>query len=459
MSNERLLIVDDDPGFARTLQILLEDEGYRTEAAHSGEAALQLLEHRPGVGMVISDLAMPGMDGLELLRRLRSDRPELPVVMMTAHSSVESAVEAIQIGAFQYLVKPIEPAELLAQVSRALEVRDLKRDHELLRQRTGDPAAFDVLVGSSPAMDHLRTAISRLAAVDSTVLVRGETGTGKELVARLIHDTGARAGRPFVVVNCTAIPGELLESELFGHVKGAFTGATSARTGRIEQADGGTLLLDEIGDMPSGLQPKLLRFLQDKRVQRVGGQVEREVDVRVIAATHRDLETAIADGGFREDLFHRLNTVPVAIPPLRDRLEDLSGLARHLAAKIARRIGRAVPTIEVGSLAALASHPFTGNVRELENLIERAMVLGDPSDDHLRLAPAPPITGGPELRIDLENGFARLAEVHEEAERDLVRRAVAVWADCSNDEIARRLGTQRRVLERRMRDYGIVKKQ
>lgn len=455
---KRLLIVDDDPAFARSLQILLEDEGFTADVAGSGPTALEILDQTPSIALVISDLAMPGMDGLELLRRIRSERAELPVLMMTAHSSVESAVKAIQLGAFQYLVKPIEPSELLTQIDRALEIQRLRRDHEQLRRRTGDPASFDTLVGSSPAVEALRTTITRLATVDSTVLIRGETGTGKELVARLIHDSGPRSGGAFVVVNCTAIPGELLESELFGHSKGAFTGATAARCGLIEQADGGTLLLDEVGDMPPVLQPKLLRFLQEKRVQRVGARVERVVDVRVIAATHRDLEEAIRQGVFREDLYHRLNTIPVVIPPLRHRLGDLPELAHHLLAKVAHRLGRPTPKIAESSLAGLARRRFTGNVRELENLLERALVLGEPSALELEL----PEDGGPELepapfQVDLKNGFARLAELHEEAERDLVRRAVVAWADCSNDEIARRLGTQRRVLERRMKDFGIVK--
>jgi transcriptional regulator with GAF, ATPase, and Fis domain len=312
-------------------------------------------------------------------------------------------------------------------------------------------------------MAALRSVVERVATVDSTVLVRGETGTGKELVARLIHAGGPRADGPFVVVNCTAIPGELLESELFGHERGAFTGAAAARAGRVEQADGGTLLLDEIGDMPTTLQPKLLRFLQDRRVQRVGGSHERAVDVRVIAATHRDLEQAMAAGDFRPDLFHRLDTIPITVPPLRDRPSDLPELCDHLLAKIASRLGRPVPRLDPAGLDALAANPFPGNVRELENLLERSMVLSDPrGDGRLRLEGSPPRAvdhPGPHVaELPIEGGFARLQQLHREAERELVARALRAWPGCSNGEIAERLGTQRRVLERRLKDFGLSKR-
>ncbi len=459
-SGTRLLVVDDDPGFVRTLQILLEDEGFAVDIAHSGPEALDRLGHGGPVRLVISDLAMPGMNGLEFLERLRQMLPHVAVIMMTAHSSVESAVRAIKLGAFQYLSKPVEPEELLIQVERALGVQRLQREHQQLRYRTGDPARFDKLVGTSPGVETLRLVIDRLARVDSTVLVRGETGTGKELVARLIHSSGPRAEQPFVVVNCTAIPGDLLESELFGHERGAFTGATATRTGRIEQADGGTLMLDEIGDMPIGLQPKLLRVLQEKRTQRVGSSQDRAVDVRVIAVTHRNLEKAIQDGDFREDLFHRLNTIPVTIPPLRERRQDLPGLCEHLLNKVAQRLGRPTPQLEGASLGWLAEQSFTGNVRELENLLERALVLGDSVNGTIGL-PDLPVPNSAQSKqtwdLPLDNGFQRLGDLYKASEEQLVRRAVEAWPSVSNEEIARRLGTQRRVIERRMKDFGITK--
>ena len=457
---QRILVVDDDPSFARTLVILLEGEGYTVETAHSGSEALNRIEQSSRFDAMVCDLAMPGMSGLDVLRNLEGRNVHLPVIMMTAHSSIETAVEAIKLGARQYLAKPIDPEELLLQIERAVEHVKLARAHRDLRRRTGDPERFDVVIGSSPAMTALRRVVEQLAMVDSTVLIRGETGTGKELVARSIHRGGPRADGAFVVVNCTAIPGDLLESELFGHEKGAFTGATSARAGRIEQADGGTLLLDEIGDMPISLQPKLLRFLQERQVQRVGSAREKRVDVRVLAATHRNLEQALCNGDFREDLFHRLNTVPITIPPLRDRREDLPELIKHLTAKVCQRLGGIDRQLPPAFAERLESMPLTGNVRELENLIERQLVIGD-SPDALDVTAAPPGDGGPPPRelaaIPLDNGFQSLREAFQRAEKDLVARAVVAWANLSDEQIARRLGTRRRVLERRMKDYGIVK--
>ncbi|MBP7149308.1 MAG: sigma-54-dependent Fis family transcriptional regulator, partial [Acidobacteria bacterium] len=273
----RILLVDDDTGMLRTLQVLLEDAGYEVDTASSGDLAVERLR-RGGVHAVLSDVAMPGMDGIALLRAVRDQRPNVPTILMTAFGSVRTAVEAMKLGAYQYLTKPVDPDELLVLLQRALAQARAEAEHRQLRERAGDPEQYDLLVGESPAMAALRETIGRVAAVDSTVLVRGETGTGKELVARLIHRGSHRAPHPFVVVNCTAIPGELIESELFGHEKGAFTGATASRAGRIEEAEGGTLMLDEIGDMPPLLQPKLLRFLQDRIYRRVGGSGDRAAD-------------------------------------------------------------------------------------------------------------------------------------------------------------------------------------
>ena len=460
----RVLLVDDDPGLLRTLQVLLEDEGgYTVVTAASGEGALAEQRGSGPFDVVVTDVSMPGMGGMALLRELRQLRPELPVLMMTAFGSVASAVEAMKLGAYQYLTKPIEPDELLMQLERALGESRQRRRHRQLRDRTGDPESFDELIGDSEVIEQVRRVVSQVAAVDSTVLIRGETGTGKELVARLIHARGARREQAFVTVNCTAIPGELLESELFGHEKGSFTGAMASRRGRIEEAEGGTLLLDEIGDMPLALQPKILRFLQERTARRVGGERERWLDVRIIAATHRDLEQAMVEGEFREDLFYRLAAVPLELPPLRAHPEDLAVLCRHLLRKIARRIGRSVPVLGEGALAALSRYSFPGNVRELENLLERAIVLGrGKRAEELMLADLPSsVTGVPEARsasLPLEGGFERLAVLHEEIERDLIERALRAWPDSSNNEIARRLGTNRRVLELRMKSFGLSKK-
>ena len=449
-----VLLVDDDPGLLRTLQVLLEDEGgYVVEAVPSAETALQILAVRGGFAAVVSDVAMAGMDGIALLRAVRERYPRLPMILITAYASVRSAVEAMRLGAFQYLAKPVDPDELLLQVDRAIRTSRLENEHRALKDRTGNPELFDTLVGGSPIMERLRDTISKVAAVDSTVLLRGETGVGKELVARLIHARSPRRDRPFVAVNCTAIPGELVESELFGHEKGAFTGAVRARCGRIEDADGGTLLLDEVGDMPVHLQPKLLRFLQEGAVQRIGAKHERRIDVRVLAATHRDLESAIAEGVFREDLYHRLNTIPVDVPPLRDHPEDLPELVDHLVAKICRRLRRPVVSISPRAVEALAAYSFPGNVRELENLLERSIVLSRAEGTVEEIAI--PSTRSQAVAIPgnlpLEGGFPQLEELVERAEEDLIRRALARWPDVSHEKIAQRLGTTRRVLEARLR--------
>jgi DNA-binding NtrC family response regulator len=457
----RVLLVDDDTGLLRTIQVLLEDEkGWTVEAVSSAPLAIEKLRASP-FDVLLTDLSMPGGDGLFLLREARALRPELPVLLMTAFGSVRSAVEAMKLGASQYLTKPVDPDELILQVERALESARLAAENRSLRERAGDPESFDILVGESAPIRSLRSVIGRLAGVDSTVLVRGETGTGKELVARLVHRGGPRSARPFVVVNCTAIPGELFESELFGHERGAFTGAGAPRVGRVEEADGGTLFLDEVGDMPAELQPKLLRFLQDRSYRRVGGARERAADVRVLAATHRPLEEAMSAGLFRPDLFHRLSTIPVHIAPLRERMEDLPLLAEHLLGKLARRLGRPRLALSAEALERLATHTFPGNVRELENLLERALVLG-------AAAPGEPI--GPEAfalplsaerpeaprTLPLRDGLQTLEASFKAAERDLLSRALAEWPELPHAEIAARLGTSRRVLELRLEEHSLT---
>jgi len=446
-------LVDDDSGLLRTLQVLLEDEGgYMVEAVASAEAALEVLSARGGFSVVVSDVAMAGMGGMELLGEVRESHPRLPMILITAYATVRSAVEAMRLGAFQYLAKPVDPDELLLQVERAIRTSRLEDDHRALKERAGDPELFDTLVGSSPPMSRLRESISKVAAVDSTVLIRGETGVGKELVARLIHSRSPRRDRPFVVVNCTAIPGELVESELFGHERGAFTGAVGARCGRIEDADGGTLLLDEVGDMPFHLQPKLLRFLQEGAVQRVGGKRERRMDVRVLAATHKNLEDAIAEGQFREDLFHRLNTIPIDVPPLREHLEDLPELVEHLAAKISLRLKRPPIPVRETAVQSLHSYDFPGNVRELENLLERSFVLSRASGaiEELDIPAARPLAVSSLESFPLEGGFRQLEELVERAEAALIRRAMERWPGLSHEKLAQRLGTTRRVLEARL---------
>lgn len=458
----RVLVVDDDRPFLISLQALLEDEGgYRVECAGSGSEALRILAECSGIRVVVSDLSMPQMDGIELLQAVRESWPDVSFILMTAHGSVSTAVQAMRQGAYQYLTKPIEPDELLLQVERAVRLTSAQAEYRSLAERYGDPATTDVLIGSSAPMASLRSIIDGLADVDSTVLIRGETGTGKELVGRLIHRGGPRSSQAFVVVNCTAVPRDLLESELFGHEKGAFTGATTAHRGRIEEAEGGTLLLDEVGDMPLELQPKLLRFLQEHTMRRVGGSCDRQTDVRVMAATHRNLESAMADGSFRQDLYYRLSTIPVIVPPLRDRLDDLSELCNHLIAKIALRLRRPPLPVSPAALQTLAAHDFPGNVRELENLLERAMVLGTASGAiEIEVPPLSlPADGRPgSPKIQLTNGFAALSDLTRRMEADLIQRALEAWPGLSNREVAEKLGTNRRVLELRMKEHGIDKR-
>ncbi|MCD4748241.1 MAG: sigma-54 dependent transcriptional regulator [Thermoanaerobaculales bacterium] len=464
-SHGRVLLVDDDRSFLISLQVLLEDEGgYAVECAGSVDEALDVLDGGHAVHLVVTDLSMPGKDGIELLRAVKETRPELAVILMTAHGSVSTAVEAMRLGAFQYLTKPVDPDELLVQVERAFQVALVNTAYRSLKDRTGDPDSMDVLVGNGPGTADLRQTIAGLSKVDSTVLIRGETGTGKELVARLVHRHSHRGASPLIVVNCTAIPKDLLESELFGHEKGSFTGATALRRGRIEEAEGGTLLLDEIGDMPLELQPKLLRFLQERTYRRVGGCRDLKADIRVMAATHCDLEQRMADGRFRQDLFYRLNTIPVMVPPLRDHFEDLPELCDHLIAKISLRLRCKPRPVTSEALHALQSHPFPGNVRELENLLERALVLGavagnpDVITTHGLTLPPDTRTENTFETVPLEDGFAALHTIFAEAEAELIQRAFQRWPELANREIAERLGTNRRVLELRIKEHGLQKR-
>jgi DNA-binding NtrC family response regulator len=369
----RVLIVEDEERMARVISDALTRAGYDCETCGSGEAALAALDAR-GADAVVTDWKMPGMDGLELLRRIHGARPELPVIMVTAFGSVPSAVAAMREGAFDYLTKPFDNDELRALVGRALELGRLSRENRWLRQEVATRYAPDNVIAESARSRELLELLRRVAPSRSTVLVEGESGTGKELVARLLHFWSERVGQPFVAVNCKAFAEGVLESELFGHERGAFTGAVAARAGCFERASGGTLFLDEIGDVGQEFQAKLLRVLQEGEVVRVGGERPRKVDVRVVTATNRVLRDEVAAGRFREDLFFRLNVIPIRLASLRERRDDVLPLARHFLARDAAQAGR---TLTLGPEAeeALAAHDWPGNVRELENAIERAVVL------------------------------------------------------------------------------------
>jgi DNA-binding NtrC family response regulator len=369
----RILIVDDEPRMGEVVATALGRAGYDCVTCNSAAAALASLEARDA-DVVVTDWKMPDMDGMELLRRLRAERPELPVILLTAHGSVPAAVEAIRAGAFDYITKPFDNDELRTLVGRALRLTQLARENRYLRQEVGGRYAPDAVVAESPKSREMLSLVRRVAASRSTVLIQGESGTGKELVARLLHFWSDRVGNPFVAVNCKAFAEGVLESELFGHEKGAFTGAVSARAGCFERAAGGTLFLDEIGEIGPEFQAKLLRVLQDGEVLRVGGAQPRHVDVRIVAATNRSLREEVSAGRFREDLFFRLNVIPIQLVPLRERREDILPLARHFLDLHMREADRTL-TLSAAAEEGLQRHPWPGNVRELENALERAVVL------------------------------------------------------------------------------------
>ncbi len=445
----RILIVDDEERMVGVVAAALTRAGYECEGCASGEAALAALEAR-GADAVVTDWKMPQMDGLELLRRLQARQPGLPVVLLTAYASVSSAVAAMREGAFDYITKPFDNDELRTVIGRALELTRLARENRWLRQEVETRYAADQVIAESPRSRELLTLVRRVAPSRATVLIQGESGTGKELVARLLHYWSERVGRPFVAVNCKAFAEGVLESELFGHEKGAFTGAAAARAGCFERASGGTLFLDEIGEIGDDFQAKLLRVLQEGEVLRVGGTEARRVDVRVVAATNRVLREETAAGRFREDLFFRLNVIPIQLAPLRERREDILPLAHHFLHRHAEQPGRRLGFSSEAE-AALVAHPWRGNVRELENAIERGVVLarGDtitPEDLLLDESPSP--ASHPEAE-----GTLQATLDHATAAR--IRSALDA-ARGQRTEAARALGIDRTTLYRLMKRYGLT---
>jgi two-component system response regulator AtoC len=373
IQEQHLLVVDDDAAMRNLLTSLFREQGYQVDEAASCDEALERAREAE-IDAVLSDIKMPGRTGIEMVGDLRRVRPGTPVVLMTAFGSIDSAVEAIRAGAFDYITKPFEPEAVLLAVERALEHRALEEENRRLRRAVDKTASLGELIGSSPAMREIFAMIRKVAHGRSSVLITGESGTGKEVVARTLHYHGARADKPFIPINCTAIPEGLLESELFGHVRGAFTGAHAAKRGLFEKAHGGTLFLDEIGDIGLGLQSKLLRVLQDGEIRQVGGTQVVKVDARIVAATNKDLEQEMAAGRFREDLFYRLNVIPIHIPPLRERPEDIPPLVDAFLAKHSEERPR---LLSAEAMACLCERPWRGNARELENVLERALALTD----------------------------------------------------------------------------------
>lgn len=369
-----ILIVDDEARLGEVLQVALAERGFETTSVTSVAAALGYCASHP-VDVVLTDLRMPERSGRDLLAALKADRPELPVIVMTAYATVRGAVDLVKEGAFDYVAKPFDIDDVVATVERALKLRAVETENARLRTELGGRYQFDAIVGESPAFREVQRQVAEVAPSRASVLLLGESGTGKELIARALHYNSTRRDRPFVAVNCAAIPESLIESELFGHVKGAFTGATSAREGRFAAADGGTLFLDEIADMPLAVQAKMLRALQEQCFEPVGSSRSQKVDVRIIAATHKDLQKEIADGHFRMDLYYRLAVFPIVLPPLRERPEDILLLADHFLSAAARDMGKKISGFTPEAEAVLRGYRWPGNVRELQNCMERAAIV------------------------------------------------------------------------------------
>jgi len=444
-----VLIVDDEAGVRSALSGVLRDEGYQVEAVDSGEACLDRVLRAP-YDVIVLDIWLPGMDGLATLAKLRERRVDSPVVMISGHGNIESAVRAIKMGAFDFVEKPLSLDKTVLVVGNAVRQRQLEAENRALRAHVDRRLT---MVGESYIMAQLREQIAMAAPTNGRVLIFGENGTGKELVARGIHSLSRRRNGPFVEVNCAAIPEELIESELFGHVKGSFTGAVADRRGKFEMAGGGTLFLDEIGDMSLKTQAKVLRALQEQVVEPVGGTTSVRVDVRVLAATNKDLPTEIRAGRFREDLYFRLNVIPIFVPPLRDRDEDILLLAEHFMAELAREYGRRPKRLDPGAAAGLRAYRWPGNVRELRNVIERLMIMVP--GDVITLADLTFLDGAM-LAADEAPGVAPvpLHEARDRFEREYILRALAA----QNGNISRTadaLGVERSNLYRKMRAFGI----
>ncbi len=368
-----ILIVDDDDGLRKSFHKLLTEEGFAVKSAASGESALAMVKEDDLPDLVILDLRLPGISGIEAFRAIHRIEPKLPVIIMTAFGTTETAIEATKLGAFDYILKPFDIPEMLSLIRQAVEAGRFMRSTVTL-DGTPEVDAKEAIIGRSKQMQEVYKAIGRVSTSDATVLVRGESGTGKELVARAIYQHSLRSDKPFLVINCVAIPDNLLESELFGYEKGAFTGATHRRIGKIEQSNGGTVFLDEIGDMPFAIQAKILRLLQEKSVERIGGRETIPVDIRMIAATNRNLERAIEDGSFREDLYYRLKVVTISLPPLRERTDDIPLLTGFFLNRFSAELEINNPGITDSALGLLTLHPWTGNIRELANTIQKALI-------------------------------------------------------------------------------------
>ena len=454
MIKKRILVVDDDESLRWVTQAQLQQSGYEVNAAASGNEGLASIRQAPP-DLVITDLMMPGMSGLDLLRKIRADYPEILVIVVTAFGTVETAVEAMKAGAYDYVTKPVNMDELRLIVSRGLEHLDLKEEVRQLRSNLDAKYGFESILGRSKSLLYVLDMASRAAQATSTVLIRGETGTGKELVAKAIHFNSRRKDRPFITINCGAIPKDLLESELFGHVKGSFTGALANKRGKVELADGGTLFLDEIGELPLELQVKLLRLIQQGEVEKVGGAGVTKIDVRIIAATHRNLQARAEDGAFREDLYYRLAVIPLELPPLRERTDDIPELVQHFFLQATEKQGRPDLILPTRLVPYFSGYTWPGNVRELENIIERIVVLA--RDEEITLNDLPDFLRRERpameaLHLDLPPHGISLETV----EKELIVRALEKFGG-NQTHAAQYLDISRKTLIYRMEKFGLRK--
>jgi two-component system, NtrC family, response regulator AtoC len=465
----RIVLADDELNLRKVLGAILHRDGYEVLEAADGEQALGLIDS--SVAALITDLKMPKLDGMGLLRRVVADQPEVPVILITAHGSVDSAVEAVKLGAFDYIEKPFEQTQIRQVVEKAVKQHESdRRAPRAILARSG-PGRFG-LVGQSPVLEQLYAVIEKVADTPSTVLISGESGTGKELVARALHANSSRKDGPFIKINCAAIPKTLVESELFGYEKGAFTGAVGSKPGRFELADAGTLFLDEVGEIPVEMQVKLLRVLQESEFERVGGIKTIKVDVRLVTATNRDLQKEVASGNFREDLFYRLNVVPVLLPPLRERKSDIPLLVEHFVSKFNERLKKKVTRVEDDALQHLIAHPWPGNIRELENVLERTLLFCEGSSIRARDLPPelsglnapPPAADAPARALDAgpsKPTDARASSLKEmvrqetdRLERELIVRALDETGG-NVTQAARKLKISRKSLQNKMKEFGL----
>jgi two-component system NtrC family response regulator len=450
----RVLVVDDDDNLRWVTQTQLEDAGFAVTAAADGEAALDNI-NRERPDLVLTDLKMPGMSGMDLLKCIKALDPNIPVLMITAFATIQSAVEAVKNGAYDYLTKPLDEDELLLTVKRALEHTTLVAEVHTLRQALDRKYGFENIIGHSEALLAVLDMAGRAARTNSTVLIRAETGTGKELLARAIHFNSPRKDKPFVTINCGAIPKDLLESELFGHVKGSFTGAMAHKKGKIETADAGTLFLDEIGEMPLELQVKVLRLIQQGEIDKIGATEPLKVDVRIVAATHRDLQAMIEDGTFREDLYYRLAVIPLVLPPLRERTEDIPDLVQHFFVRAKEKVGRLGAVLPPSLMKYFQNYRWPGNVRELENVIERIVVLS--REDEITLEDLPDFLRQEYVSVDsLQLPMPPQGISLEAIEKELIERALKKF-NWNQTHTAKYLDISRKALMYRMEKHGIAR--